>query len=92
MRKQSEKKDVIRSVRMTEEEDQNIVCLAKQRKQSVSAYMVEQSMHPGHGMRPELLVRIQNLLNTAVQSEGKLDPEALNEMRKEANDIWSLLK
>ena len=89
MRKESEKKNRLTSVRMTENQYALIEKQAKEKSMSISAYMIEAAVHSGN-TSPRQLVRMQNLVNQAYEIIKSEDPKLAEQMREEAAEIWSM--
>ncbi len=89
MRKESEKKNRLTSVRMTEDQYSLIEKQAKEKCMSISAYMIEAAVHSGN-TSPRQLVCMQNLVNQAYEIIKSEDPKLAEQMKEEAAEIWSM--
>ncbi|MDE5937001.1 MAG: hypothetical protein K2G83_06325 [Ruminococcus sp.] len=92
MRKESEKKTKVTSLRMTEEQYHTIQEMADEKDMPMGSYIVDSAIHSQKSVTPDILVKIQNLVNTAcaVIEESALDKA--EKMETEAKKLWSLLK
>ena len=63
--------------------------LAKEKGLSVSSYMVLSSVHPNENT-PETMAKYQNMINHVCRIMEEVAPERIDEVRKEAEDIWCL--
>lgn len=91
-RKQSEKKTLVTSVRMSEEQHKQIEKNAKKNKMSVSNYMITKAVNGENGIDPKMIVEIQNLMNMAYSLAMKYEPETYNNMRERTNELWQGLQ
>lgn len=92
MRKESEKKTKVTSLRMTEEQYQTIQKMADEKEMSMGSYIVNSAMHSQKSVTPEIMVKIQNLVNAACGVIEKSAPDKAEKMETEAKKLWSLLK
>lgn len=92
MRKESEKKTKVTSLRMTEEQYQAIQKMANEKKMSMGGYIVDSAIHSQKSVTPEIMVNIQNLVNTACAVIKESAPDKAEKMEKEAKKLWSLLR
>ena len=92
MRKESEKKTKVTSLRMTEERYQAIQKMADEKEMSMGSYIVNSAIHSQKSVTPEIMVNIQNFVNTACEAVEEFAPDKAKKMEKEAKKLWSLLK
>lgn len=92
MRKESEKKTKVTSLRMTEEQYQAIQKMADEKKMSMGGYIVDSAIHSQKSVTPEIMVNIQNLVNTACAVIKESAPDKAEKMETEAKKLWSLLR
>lgn len=92
MRKESEKKTKVTSLRMTEEQYQAIQKMVNEKKMSMGGYIVDSAIHSQKSVTPEIMVNIQNLVNTACAVIKESAPDKAEKMEKEAKKLWSLLR
>lgn len=92
MRKESEKKTKVTSLRMTGEQYQAIQKMADEKEMSMGSYIVNSAIHSQKSVTPEIIVSIQNIVNTARVSVEEFAPDKAEKMEKEAEKLWSLLK
>ena len=89
MKAENDKRNVRTSVTMTQKDSETIAKNAKERGLSVSSYMVLSSVHPNQNT-PETMVKYQNMVNHICMIMEEVAPERIDEVRKEAEAIWSL--
>ena len=89
MKAENDKINVRTSVTMTQNDSATIAQNAKDKGLSVSSYMVLCSVHPNQNT-PETMAKYQNIINHVCRIVEEVAPERLDEVRKEAEDIWSL--
>lgn len=87
-RKQSEKKTLVTSVRMSVEQHKQIEKNAKKHKMTVSNYMITQAVNGEKGIDPKTMVEFQNLMNMAYSLAMKYEPETYTIMRERTNKLW----
>lgn len=80
------------STRMTQADYEKVRNKAKKRNMSISAFMVDSSVHSDNQITMPMVIRIQNLANRAATICAKLDPKTANEIQKEVAELWSSLK
>lgn len=91
MRKQSEKKTHTTSLRMTEEQYTAIERYAKEKKVSMSCYILNSALHADNKLTPKIMVRLQQLINHAYEAVKLNAPEQAFSLQKEAAYLWSKL-
>lgn len=89
MKAENDKRNVRTSVTMTQNDSEAIAQKAKEKGLSVSSYMVLSSVHPNENT-PETMAKYQNMINHVCRIVEEVAPERIDEVRKEAEDIWSL--
>ncbi len=97
MRDPKEKKGVVTSIRLTEEQHQRVKKQAEQHGMSMSNYIITTAVHGGNLLTPEQVVRLQNIVNEAVAVVMEYAPEPSKErriwkMRREMSKLWTSLK
>ena len=58
----------------------------------MGSYIVNSAIHSQKSVTPEIMVNIQNLVNTACADIEESAPDKAEKMEKEAKKLWSLLK
>lgn len=92
MRDESEKKTRSTTLlRMTKEQYVLIQKKAEAKGMSVGSYIVNKAVHE-ENLSPELVVRIQDILNIAYRIIQDSEPETARFLRGEMTAIWSELK
>lgn len=77
---------------MTEEQYQAIQKMADEKEMSMGSYIVNSAIHSQKSVTPEIMVNIQNFVNTACEAVEEFAPDKAKKMEKEAKKLWSLLK
>lgn len=91
MRDETEKKTKSTTLRMTENQYAFIEKKAKEQGMSFGSYIVNKAIH-GDNLSPELVVRIQDVMNIAYRIIQDSEPETAKYLRGEMTAIWSKLK
>lgn len=81
MRSEHEKKTITTSVKMSEAQKHIIEQRAKEKGMSVSSYLVDCAIHGESVLTPEILVKIQEMTNTANQIADALSYGDRNEYK-----------
>ena len=81
-------KDVIKSVRMTEEQEKQIMDHAKRHHLSFSDYVLISALRGEGVFDPVKSVHTQNILNIARILAKQYAPKYLKEIDEEENAIW----
>lgn len=82
-------KTLVKSVRMSEAQYDRIMEKANEHELSLGSYMVHTATHSNNGITPELLCKIQNIVNIAHDTIKEYAPEKLGEVESEMNEFWS---
>lgn len=69
---------------MTEEQFRNIQKKAENNGVPIGTYIVRMAIHDENSLTPQLMVRIQTLVNRACESVREYAPDKADEMSKEA--------
>ena len=87
----SEMKSVTKSMKMTADTAKAIEEAAKEANMSFSSYVTMCAMHRDKSVTPEVLCRIENIINRCIvtSERGRSEKDAI---RKEADELWDLLK
>ncbi len=97
MRDPKEKKGMVTSIRLTEEQHQWVKKQAERYGMTMSNYIITTAMHGENLLTPELVVRLQNIVNEAIAVVMEYAPELLKEkriwkIRREMSKLWTSLK
>ncbi len=93
MRSESEKKTVIKSIKMTQNECSTIEQKAKEQGKSFSRYVVDSATNNSeNALTPTLAVKITNIVNMAEEIAKQKNRRGISGLRKEVEEIWSLLQ
>lgn len=92
MRSEEEKKTVIKSVKMTENECSIIEEKAKESGKSFSRYMVDSAVNGGgNTLSPQIPVIATNIINKAEEIANQKNRRGITALRKDAEKLWSML-
>lgn len=90
-RAESEKKDKVTSIRLTEEQHRKVQEKAEAKKMTVSRYLTETALHADNALTPEIMVRIQDLANNASAAVEEYAPEKVESLQRGVNELWQKL-
>lgn len=98
MKKNSEKKTLQKSLKMTEEEGIKIQTNANDLGKSFNAYVVKAAVEyydcihgKSHILNPEIMVKITNIVNMAAEIAQQQNRRGISKLRKDVNELWSEL-
>ncbi len=95
MRSESEKKTHSTSVRMSENQYEQIEKNAAAQNMTMSQFMVHAAIHHEQKLDPKTMVKIHNICNLveeiAKEHDKEHDAEQAEEIRKEVRELWSRL-
>lgn len=91
MRSESEKKTHSTSVRMSENQYEQIEKNASKQNMTMSQFMVHAAIHHEQKLDPKTMVKIQNICNLAEEIAKDGDAEQAEKIRKEVCELWSRL-
>ena len=91
IRAESERKDMVKSIRCSENEFTKIRKNAKKAGMSVNNYLVTHGANGGKGLTPALMVEIQNHTNYACSAVEKYAPDEVATMQEGAHKLWQKL-
>lgn len=90
-RADSEKKGKVTSIRLTEEQHKRVQEKATAKGMTVSRYLTERALHDDNSLTPEILVKMQNIANTACAVVEEFAPEKVKSIQEGMNEIWQKL-
>ena len=91
IRAESERKDMVKSIRCSENEFTKIQKNAKKAGMSFNNYLVTQGANGNKGLTPALMVEIQNHTNYACSVVEKYAPDEVATMQEGVNKLWQKL-
>ena len=92
MRKtKSDMKTVTKSMKMKPEDAKTLEEAAKASDMSFSAYVTTRALHADISVTPEVMCRLEDIVNRCVRMAGSECSEK-EEIRKEVDQLWELLK
>ena len=86
-REESEKKDKVTSIRLTEEQHRKVQEKAAAKKMTVSRYLTETALHADNALTPEIMVKIQDLANNASVTVEEYAPEKVESLQRGVNEL-----
>ena len=99
MRNESEKKSIVKSVKMTKLQDYTIKMKAEKRNMSFSSYMVHSAYHyQDNELKPQIIVKIQEICNMATALAEAcarynfVEEKHVNILNEEVKALWEYLK
>ncbi len=95
MKNNNEKKSIVKSIKLSPLQEQQIMELAKQKGMNFSEYMVDCALHGNQGITPLVAVKIQELVNMVEEIADSLDSIDYirkEELRQKAYDFEGLFK
>ncbi len=91
MKKESEKKKPT-AIRLSDDERHTVEAKAKAKGMRPTSYIAFMAVHGEQGISPEVMVRIQDVVNRAFEATKLANCDEAVLLQMEANDLWSLLK
>ena len=91
-KRKSELKGKVTSIRLSQKQHESVKAKAEANGMSLSNYIITSAVNGENNISPDLLVKIQNLTNTACMIAEKYSPETVESLQKGANEIWHALK
>ena len=85
----NEKKSITKSLKISPDIAKKIDTDAKQKNMNFSQYMIDCAVHKDNSLTPEIICRIENVIEMCVRIATENDNELL---RMEADKLWDYLK
>ena len=95
MKKQSEKKSIVKSIKLSPNQYEWIQKQAQEKGMNFSEYMVDCAVHGQNGLTPQMAVKIQEIANTANELADRLDYheyETKEQLQKKAVELDELFR
>ncbi|MGN1000764.1 MAG: plasmid mobilization protein [Bacilli bacterium] len=92
MRSQKEKKSIVKSFKVSEEQLNYIEDKASSKGMNFSQYVLDCALHTQNTITPQMLCQWENILNSIKNKYDTKDDVLYNNIRKEINKLWDLLK
>lgn len=89
-RSENEKKTITKSLKLSPDMLMHIEGKAKKKNMNFSQYMVDCAIHRESAITPEILCRLENIIETCIYHID--DEETLKIIRKEADELWECLR
>ena len=93
MKSESEKKSVVKSIKLSPSQLQQIEEKANEKNMTFSSYMVDCALHNNQGITPQIVVRYQELVNMVQEIADNInrnDYIRKEELRRKADDLCEL--
>ncbi len=95
MKDNNEKKSIVKSVKLSPLQEQQITEQAKQKGMNFSEYMLDCALHGNQGITPLVAVKVQEMVNMVIEIVDSLDSRDYirkEELRQKACDFEGLFK
>ena len=95
MKNEKEKKSIIKSIKMSSLQEQQIKEQAEQKGMNFSEYMLDCTLHNNQGVTPYIAVKMQEMVNIVRDIADSLDERDYirkEELRQKAHDFEGLFK
>ncbi len=95
MKDNNEKKSIVKSVKLSPLQEQQMTEQAKQKGMNFSEYMLDCALHGNQGITPLVAVKMQEMVNVVIEIADSLDSEDYirkEELRQKAYDFEGLFK
>ena len=93
MKNEKEKKSIIKSIKMSSLQEQQIKEQAEQKGMNFSEYMLDCALHNNQGVTPYMAVKMQEMVNMVLEITDNLDEKDYvrkEELRQKAYDFEGL--
>ncbi|MDE6087144.1 MAG: hypothetical protein K2G25_02020 [Oscillospiraceae bacterium] len=93
MRNQKEKKSIVKSIKLSPLQEQQIMEQAEQKGMNFSEYMLDCALHGNQRITPQIAVKIQEMVNMVEDIADNLDVDEYihkEELRQKAHDFDGL--
>lgn len=93
MKNENEKMSITKSIKMSPQQEQQIMKQAEQKGMNFSEYMLDCTLHNNHGITPYMAVKMQEMVNIVkdiADSLDKKDSIRKEELRQKAYDFEGL--
>lgn len=91
MKKESEKKTNVTSIRLSKEQHRKVQEQAAKNGMTISNYLITKAVNNDNGLTPDVMVKVQNIANKATELAIKYAPEQVAEIESEVSKLWSQL-
>ena len=91
-RAEHEKKTITKSLKVSSDDLNIIDQKAKEKGMNFSRYMVESAIHGEKGLTPEILCKIENIIEKCMKVAGTKDSHYMSMIRMEVDELWAYLK
>lgn len=91
MKKESEKKTNVTSIRLSKEQHQKVQEQAAKNGMTISNYLITKAVNNDNGLTPGIMAKVQDIANHATELAIKYAPEQVEEIESEVSKLWSLL-
>ena len=95
MRSESEKKSIVKSIKLSPLQEQQIKEQADKKGMKFSEYMLDCALHNNQCITPQIAVKMQEMVNMVLEIADSIDSRDYirkEELRQKANDFDGLFK
>lgn len=89
-RAENEKKTITKSIKLSADMLEYIKSKANEKNMNFSRYMVDCALNRESSVTPEILCRLENIIETCMKYID--DEEILELIRREADELWDCLR
>lgn len=88
----NEKKTVSKSMKLSPDIARFIEDKAKEANMNFSEYMIDCALHRDKALTPEILCKLENIIESCVRLAPQTLTDDVNIIRSEADSLWELLR
>lgn len=88
----NEKKTITKSMKLSPDIAQHIESEAKKKNMNFSQYMIDCAVHRDNSLTPEILCRMENIIQRCLMVATINNSSDIETIRMEANELWEYLK
>ena len=91
-RADNEKKTITKSMKMSPDIVKHIENEAKKKNMNFSQYMIDRAVHGDNSLTPEILCRMENIIQCCLMVATINNSSDIENIRMEADALWECLK
>lgn len=92
VRADNEKKTITKSMKMSPDIVKHIENEAKKKNMNFSQYMIDRAVHGDNSLTPEILCRMENIIQRCLMVVSINNSSDIENIRMEADALWECLK
>ena len=92
VRADNEKKTITKSMKMSPDIVKHIENEAKKKNMNFSQYMIDHAVHGDNSLTPEILCRMENIIQRCLMVVSINNSSDIENIRMEADALWECLK